>query len=365
MVTNNEDWMRLRVPPVRPGNGGLSKGGSIGRTAFTLVELLVVIAIIGVLIALLLPAVQSARESARRTSCLSNLRQLSIAMQNYEGSVGHVPSINGDDAGTFGYYSPLARMLPFMENTQLHDLIDFESAPGHPKIPITGENVAVSQQEIAEFRCASEFEPQVRGVEYFAGERTTEVVTARVSGTNYGINIGTGTALLYNPNHPTDGITWKNADIRLAQIADGLSKTIAFAESVSGNGLRANSPPDPVGYAAFRASGGISSLRRLADGGDLDRFVSRVQRWDGKRMAEWLRAAGSSGPVINGYYLPNSPFPDIVETTSIISGPRSYHPGGANVALCDGSTRFITDDVDLNAFRALWTRAGQEIEPSQ
>lgn len=329
------------------------------RAAFTLVELLVVIAIIGVLVGLLLPAVQSARESARRTSCVNNLRQLAIAMQNYEGTIGYVPSLGGESTELFDSFSPLARLLPFMENTQLHDLINFESPTGHPRDPVVGENIEVSQQPVAEFRCASEFEPQVRVVEYLQG------ATATVAGTNYGINLGTGigddTGFAFNLLDPTNGISWKNARLPLRRITDGLSNTVAFSESINGDGIRNHDALPDGDIARYRAEP-LGSLRFFADMNDLETIKALASRWDGKRMAEWLRAAGSTGPVLNGYFTPNAPLPDLIETVSLATGPRSYHPGGVNISFCDGSTRFVADDIELAPFRALWSRAGGELE---
>src|SRR3970040_1892893 len=114
----------------------MRKTGWLIRTAFTLVELLVVIAIIGVLIALLLPAIQAAREAARRTQCSNNLKQIGVALHNYQSATSRFPPVTGLPLGqTFEPWSAQARLLPYLEQVNLVNLIDWTKTPeftGHP-----------------------------------------------------------------------------------------------------------------------------------------------------------------------------------------------------------------------------------------
>lgn len=321
------------------------------RRGFTLIELLVVVAIIGVLVALLLPAVQAARESARRTQCLNNLHQLSLAMQNYESATGRLPCFGEGLAQSF---SALAYLLPHLENKALQQAIDFGSPLGHPRDPIQGNNVEIAKTVVPEFICASDDEPAVKQL---LALHDAPYVAA---GTNYAINVGTGTKTYYDFGNETDGICWENAQLPMRRITDGTSQTIAFAETILGDGVR-NHDTFPGSVQQFRARGGITTLRVRADTGELQAVINAAESWDGRRGAEWIRGMGSHAPVLNGYFTPNFYLPDLTDPVAMIAGPRSYHSGGVNVSFCDGSVRFITDAVDLNVFRAYWTRAGEEV----
>ncbi len=194
------------------------------RNAFTLIELLVVIAIIGILVGLLLPAVQAAREAARRMSCSNNLKQVSLAMHNYESAYGVFPR-----AGTVDQdFSVQARLLPYIEQSSLHDMLDYSkpafSGPFNAKVPHPSLAAAFATP-INTFLCPSDPSPSV--------------VVMTVSGTaytygsmNYMISYGSGTKNNNDLRWRTDGIVFQNSSTSFRDILDGTSSTVIASETV-------------------------------------------------------------------------------------------------------------------------------------
>jgi prepilin-type N-terminal cleavage/methylation domain-containing protein len=182
------------------------------RTAFTLVELLVVIAIIGSLVAILLPAIQSAREAARRSSCSNNLRQIGVALQNYhDTNLRFPPSACLPKGATADNWSVQARLLPYLEEAGLEDLIDWS-------LPYNVQP-QVAKVRVSPYLCPSEKRDEQRPdgalIHYPL---------------NYGVNLGTW--FIYDPTKQTggDGLVYPNSHTSFRSLADGSSKTLAFAE---------------------------------------------------------------------------------------------------------------------------------------
>ncbi len=219
-------------------------------TAFTLVELLVVITIIGILIALLLPAVQAAREAANRVRCANNLKQLGLAMHNYESATGYLPNAGWPGTAYPNDYSPLAKLLPFCEQEGLQNLIDFSIQMGHPgknDLPTSLWPVAATVVPI--FLCPSDGEQPLHQSKLPSGTMIP------VAGSNYAMNQGSGMDGSFHPGMGTaDGLCWVGATVVLADLRDGTSQTIAFTESLRGPGdtLSANSSPDLQVYRRRR-----------------------------------------------------------------------------------------------------------------
>lgn len=301
--------------------------------------------------ALLLPAVQAAREAARKATCVSNLQQLGLAMQNYESTNETIPSI---DKEMWDAFSALALILPFVEQKNLQDIIDFKTPLGHPREQVNLVHRDVARTEIPFFRCPSDYMPIVKEVKPVLDD------PIEYAGSNYGINVGTATGQYYLWSKETDGVCWVDAHLTFQRITDGLSHTVAFSEVLQGDGTNKNEElPGPQNH--FRADGSAPLLRKFADDNNWKSFQKWLEYWDGQRSSSWIRGYGANAPVVQGYFTPNYHYPDIIDTISMVTGPRSEHPGGVNIAFCDGSVRFVSDDIEIISFRALWTRSETDL----
>jgi prepilin-type N-terminal cleavage/methylation domain-containing protein/prepilin-type processing-associated H-X9-DG protein len=304
------------------------------RAAFTLIELLVVIAIIAVLIGLLLPAVQKVREAANRMSCENNLKQLGLALHNYHDSFNRFPP--GRDPWP-APFAPHAHLLPFLEQENLQHLIDFTMST------TTGPNLIASETVVKTFLCPSE-------------TGTGRVPNSQYAGTNYVANVGSGT-VNYGDYVTGDGIFLLNKPIGFRDILDGTSTTVAFSENLLGNGaidLTGPAPDDPRRQVLKLPSGTITTPDACSSG---DGGI-----WSGQRGDRWING-GYQSTLYNHYYLPNVVNWDCnnAANTYGLTAARSQHAGGVNVLLCDGSVRFVGNQVTLEVWRAVATRAGYEV----
>lgn len=332
------------------------------RPAFTLVELLVAIAIIGILIGLLLPAVQQAREAARRMSCSNNLKQCSLALQNYHSCFKRFPGV-GDSISNG--WSVQAQLLPYAEATAIHDLINFEARLG--RAASTGgfnpPNDVAAATVIPFFVCPSEDTEAKKPVTYTRGRNSYSWTHA---GLNYMVNVGTGSGSFVDFGSRTDGLFWRGSDTAFRDVLDGTSNTILFAESLMGIGNGQTTMPYGfhqkfIAVGSGRNVAAMQAFRDDAFASNPIEFVANHTRWNGTRGAAWINGFGSAGGAINGWYTPNHPLPDLSMRATLASGPRSNHTGGAMVSLVDGSVQFVTDSVNLDVFRALWTVNGHEV----
>jgi prepilin-type N-terminal cleavage/methylation domain-containing protein/prepilin-type processing-associated H-X9-DG protein len=299
-------------------------------SGFTLVELLVVIAIIGTLVALLLPAVQAAREAARRMSCTSNLKQLGLALHNYHDALGALPVARNPYPLV---HSALSRVLPYLEQANVERLVEYT-------LPLSaGANQAALQTPVKLFACASD---GAKG----------RVPGSAFAGTNYVVNNGSGT-VGFGLIASGDGL-FTQTNVAFRQITDGLSNTAAISESTLGTGQTSsgNTPRD-ARREVLEVPGGSDPTP-----GDCQ---SAAGVWSGQRGAKWLD--GHYGNALyNHFYAPNAAQWDCGNGSHNkgLSTARSFHPGSVNVLLADGSVRSVGNQVALEIWRALSTRDGGE-----
>lgn len=303
-----------------------------GRAGFTLVELLVVIAIIGVMVGLLLPAVQAAREAARRMSCSNNFKQLGLALHNYHDTYKVFPpgyilqDVTG--GGTLDYngqgssWGWGAALLPFMEQGALSDSLAVGAIPLTRALQDPSPTLTIMQQPVASFRCPSDTAPATNtGHQLLGMSGNRAVATSNYIGNNTShkwhsggrlTGYSTGETGGWSPpgaSHAPTGLFWRQSKMGMRDITDGTSNTIAFGE----RSWQLNNPAGlPFNCNAAVVFGTSHNNEQLTIRQNL----------------------GAGSVAIN---MPSS---------QCIYGFSSRHPGGAQFALADGSVRFISDTIN-------------------
>ena len=316
------------------------------RLGFTLIELLVVIAIIAVLIALLLPAVQQAREAARRIQCKNNLKQVGLALHNYHDSHGLFPpalclTLSG---ASYGQWGPQARLLPYLDQANLQNLINF-SLPYDTQL-------AVVRVRVPMYLCPSEI-----------NDRASVEDGIKQYPINYAANFGTW--LVFNPitGQPGDGAFGPNSSLGTRNFTDGTSQSLAFSEVKAfqpiikeGGNPSATPPASPQTVGGW--SGGFE-----ADNGHTEWVEGRVHQ---NGFTTTFRPNAKVAHVESGNTY-DVDFTSVEEGDSTTAPTyaavtsRSYHTGIVHSLLVDGSVRSISENIDINVWRALGTRAGGEV----
>lgn len=282
------------------------------RNGFTLVELLVVIAIIGVLVALLLPAVQQAREAARRMQCTNNMKQLGLSLHNYHDTFNALPPAylyrGGNGKANYGW---AVNILPYIEQASLYDALDPGRIPLYEryKASATDADKALLQTPIDAYRCPSDVTGKLNNKMKFGSTEHFQIATS-----NYVCNLGTtATSKLVESN----GVFYGNSFLGLKDLIDGTSNTLFIGERDGGPSKVASSN---FGAAVWAGVGQNSSIGWQAVG----------------------RTAMRGGFTVNfDYAFAGAP-------QNMGKGMSSLHPGGMNILLCDASVRFLPETADKN-----------------
>jgi prepilin-type N-terminal cleavage/methylation domain-containing protein/prepilin-type processing-associated H-X9-DG protein len=305
------------------------------RAGFTLIELLVVIAIIGVLIALLLPAVQAAREAARRAQCTNNLKQITLAMHTYLDSRGALPAAQYVETS----FSAITMALPQLEQGPLFNALNCCMMYDDPA------NSTVLMTNISTLLCPSDYPNRL---------------PSRGAATNYMANKGTGVLWWFpmpGPNAtlpPPNGVFFVESAVRLAEISDGTSNTAFYSERLLADGSNAIISPREDVFLHMGAPTTPDEALQMCLALDINNPATQFPLFMG---APWLHGQHTyqhSSP-------PNGRSCGFFSVLRATMPPSSRHPGGVNVAMGDGSVKFIKDSVNLVTWRALGTRAGNEV----
>lgn len=295
---------------------------------FTMIELLVAIAIIAILISLLLPAVQQAREAARRTSCRNNLKQLMLAIHNYESSYKVFPPgylHKFDPSGSAANHMGFAwgsMILPQLEQAALYDEFDF-NVPGFDPA-----NLSAREKSVATFLCPTD---RYSAGGYVVRDENSDPPEQYAAG-SYAANWGPATSTMNLDDTPMQsrGVFYRNSRTKFRDITDGSSNTLALGERT--NGPIPTSQPTPGGHSVFETAW-CCAARELTDLGD-----------DHGHMV-----------LFETQFRPNQ----IDGDDKGISAP---HEGISMFGICDGSVRAISENIDANLYNSLGTRAGGELQ---
>jgi len=334
--------------------------------AFTLIELLVVIAIIVVLIALLLPAVQAAREAARRMQCTNNLKQLGLAAANYMDSNGCIPPTGTDTGKVPNDFSMKMRLLPFFEQRALFDTFNMSFFYN------AAQNWTGTCTTVNSFLCPSDAYRCMRAMSASPGSAYP------FGESNYANNLGTcvsltsglfdGPAYSFSPGNPQLG-----APVTTASIVDGTSNTVIFSEMIKGNNTTAAGRnavyTTTISYSYSSApplQGGnlLATVQSLAAtcqaSTTINAFTTRGYSWNYHNSGvgggySHIMTPNKKSCAFAGQGNP----PGIKEAT--LFGATSFHSGGVNVALLDGSVRFVKDSIAPLVWIGVATKAGGEV----
>lgn len=344
---------------------------SARRRGFTLIELLVVIAIIGVLIALLLPAVQAAREAARRASCISNMKQIGLALHNYVSSHNVFPPgrVNSHITGQGNCWGAYSQLLAQLEAQNIFNAFNFNLPPDtDPTTTLAAANTTGFETFLNVLICPSDSSPTL-----------ITVANGQYATHNYPMCTGSGYSVVKTPAPPLsdlpNGVLYENSSTRLAEITDGTSLTVAVGESYRSipGATYANNPLD-----VFLITGNNSSTGPPITSDDdyvslcLSQPATTTQ-FQATRGVRWHYGAPGHS-LYNNRRTPNDKRPDcrgglphsnrsdpLWNQLSLNVTARSKHPGGVNTLFCDGHVQFVKDSINVVTWQALGSRGQGEV----
>jgi prepilin-type N-terminal cleavage/methylation domain-containing protein/prepilin-type processing-associated H-X9-DG protein len=339
-----------------------NEGTSAHTRAFTLIELLVVIAIIGVLVALLLPAVQGAREAARRLQCANNLKQIGLALHNYHATFNTFPPgrvrLRVDYEGRC--FSTFTQLLPQLEQIAAYSAINFNlNSDDENDVDLgSGQNATACYLVVNVFLCPSD---------------TGQKVWGQRAPTNYLVN--TGTTYPISPfctsKLPITGMFFDNSSVRLGDITDGTSQTVAASETIKSE----NGGPEVLVWDGHSTTTGFVMTRGATNNGGGPELMSYNDQCTGAGLL-MLNLRGSSWilgvPAVTMYNHDRTPNDlridcigglthsrcqiDTLDASSLSVAARSRHAGGVNALFADGGVRFVKSSINLLPWRAIGSR---------
>ncbi|MEZ6122256.1 MAG: DUF1559 domain-containing protein [Planctomycetaceae bacterium] len=337
---------------------------------FTLIELLVVIAIIAILIALLLPAVQQAREAARRTECKNKLKQLGLSMHNYHdvfnkfpgNEVGCVTAAGGGATNCWEGWSGLAMILPYIDQAPLYNMANFGFYWDSTTAP-AAQNRTVSRTFLPAFACPSD---------PFARKARTDGAP-----TSYCLSAGPSSSWHLSMNH-NPGVFSRESSVGIRDIIDGTSNTVMASEVAVGTntGIRThvsyrNNAAGDLNTATGTTNGrrfsnsaaNITAIKTYYDACAAGVAGATFNGDDDDAGRFWASGQVHWGPWFNTLMPPNTPFVcdnDTSVTEVRLKSASSYHTGGVQALLCDGSVKFVSENIDHGTWIAVGTRLDGE-----
>jgi len=328
------------------------------QAGFTLIELMTVIGTVSVLIGLLLPAVQSAREAARRFQCQNNLRQIGLAVHGYHNDNAFFPPAlmgwSDRKPTNFGYHSPFARLLPYLDAKTVFDSINFSVST----FPLESFGVRLQPAELA----ADSINATAFGTNLALFLCPSDGGAFESAGCNYRGNTGDGPGFGTSAEMPDsgNGLFPERVMVSARMVPDGLSHTAAISERLRGSGGNRRVADPTRDYFQKPTLASTADDLLLAC-----RVAARPGGGGFVYGGRWWFWTGRERTLYNHAQSPNGRIPDCLTSGAVtapgMSTARSWHPGGVNVLMGDGSVRFASDGTSQQVWRALGSRNGSEL----